>query len=416
MISPQATFGRYLDILNPYRMRQLHLKKQPPASTLPASPLPYRSILMAVLGLLVGLGLLMGIFLWKTFLSILVPSSPTIQNTSENGPSEPAKPTSWSVAILGYGGNGHAGGLLTDTIIIAHVQPDKKTITLITLPRDLWVHFPTSSSGETGWKLNAAYAIGSDDKGYPNKPEAYTGEQGGGALAKYALQKVVGFPIDSFVAVSFDGFIQSVDILGGLNVQVEKTFDDFWYPLEGEEENTCGRSPEDIANLTATVSGYLLEQQFPCRYEKLHFDKGITSMDGEMALKYARSRHSSQDGSDFARSQRQKQVLLAAREKMLSLNVLTKFIPLLNSLGKNIRTDLSIEEIQSILAKKNEYRDYTIHSIALTDKNILVHGRSSNGQYILMPKEGEEKWDNLHAWIQQQLENPEATQSSELIQ
>jgi anionic cell wall polymer biosynthesis LytR-Cps2A-Psr (LCP) family protein len=371
---------------------------------------------MATLGLVTGLTLLLGIFLWKTFRSILVPSSSSAQNTTENAPNEPAKPTSWSVALLGYGGNGHAGGLLTDTIIVAYVQPDEKTITLITLPRDLWVHFPSGANGETGWKLNAAYPIGSDDRGYPNKPAEFKGETGGGALAKYAIQKVVGFPIDSFVAVSFDGFIQSVDILGGLNVHVEKTFDDYWYPLEGEEENTCGRSPEDIVNLTATVSGYLLEQQFPCRYEKLHFDKGLTQMDGEVALKYARSRHSSQDGSDFARSQRQKQVILAAREKMLSLNVVTKFIPLLNSLGKNLRTDLSIEELQNLLAKKDEYRDYTIQSIALTDKNVLVHGRSSNGQYILMPAEGEEKWDNLHAWIQQQIADPQASVSGEFAE
>ncbi len=391
---------------NSHRWQQLSLPT--------LSNLPYRTLLMATLGLITGLFLLLGMFLWKTMHTILVSNSPLTLSATQSASLEENEPSDFSILLLGYGGNGHAGGLLTDTMIVAHIQPEKESITLITLPRDLWVHFPSSQNGETGWKINAAYQIGSDDASYPHKPTQFTGESGGGALAKYAVQKVVGFPIDSFVAVSFLGFTETVDVLGGLDVQVEKTFDDFWYPIEGEEENTCGRSTEDIATLSATLSGYLLEQQFPCRYETLHFDRGLVSMDGETALKYARSRHSSQDGSDFARSQRQKQVLLAARKKALSLNLISKFFPLVNSLGQNIRTDLSLEDLQNFVAKKDTYSQYTIKSISLTDKNVLVHGRSSNGQYILNPRGGEENWSEIHAWIQEQLDNPQATTAAEL--
>ena len=380
----------------------------------PGYQLPYRTLVMAALGLLTGVTILFGIFIWKTFTKVLVPGSTTTEITEiENKPEEPQP---FSIALLGYGGNGHAGGLLTDTIIVAHIRPVEKTITLITLPRDLWVNIPSNGEQETGWKINAAYAIGSDDQQYRNKPTQFTGESGGGALAKYAIGKVVGFPIDSFVAVSFVGFTETVDLLDGLDVQVEKTFDDYWYPIEGEEENTCGRSPEDIAALSATMSGYLLEQQFPCRYEHLHFDQGLTSMDGETALKYARSRHSSQDGSDFGRSQRQKQVILAAKKKALSLNLLPKIIPLMNSLGQNLRTDLSLEIIQDFITNRNIYGEYTVNSIALTDQNVLAYGRSANGQYILTPREGDQQWTAIHEWIQQQIENPNATPEAELIE
>src|SRR5690606_22235607 len=142
------------------------------------------------------------------------------------------------------------------------------------------------------WKLNAAYQIGSSDKNYSRKLPQFTGAAGGGELAKYAVSKILGQPVQHFVALSFAGFTKSIDVLGGVQVRVNNTFDDYWYPIEGEEDNSCGRSEEDIAALTATLSGNLLEQSFPCRYEHLHFDAGVTPMDGETALKFVRSRHS----------------------------------------------------------------------------------------------------------------------------
>ena len=82
------------------------------------------------------------------------------------------------------------------------------------------------------------------------------------------------------MAVSFDGFTKSVEVLNGIEVQVDKTFTDPWYPIEGSENDSCGKSEDEIAALTATMSGYLLEQQFPCRYETLPFTRGLTKWTG----------------------------------------------------------------------------------------------------------------------------------------
>ena len=77
-----------------------------------------------------------------------------------------------------------------------------------------------------------------------------------------------------------------------------------------------GKTDEEIKAIEATMSGDKLDQQFNCRYENLHFDKGIQHMDGTTALKYARSRHSNMDGGDFNRAERQKLVVTAIRDKI----------------------------------------------------------------------------------------------------
>ncbi len=374
---------------------------------------PLLTALMAVLGLMVGLAIVFAIFSWQTLRQISVGGGGQSATADVSTQLAAAQPQPFSVLLLGYGGGGHEGGLLTDTIIVARIDPVKEQITLITLPRDLWVSLPVNGETESGWKINAAYQIGSDDLSYPNKLAQFSGEAGGGNLAKLAVSQVVGFPIDAFVAVSFSGFTKSVDVLKGVEVEVEKTFDDYWYPLEGMEDETCGKSEEEIEALTATMSGYLLEQEFPCRYEHIHFDQGTVRMDGATALKFARSRHSAQDGSDFSRSQRQKNVILAMKDKVLRIDFLPKLIPFISTISQDLQTDLSLDNIQEFIKKKDEYQTYTIHSVALTEDNVLNHGRSQDGQYILIPREGAGNWDSIHKWLEQELTAKEEQISQE---
>lgn len=375
--------------------------------------LPYRTTLMALLGLIVGVSLLGGLYAWQTFRRVSV-STPL-----PSAPSEAAQPTpdpfaAYNILLLGYGGGGHEGGKLTDTIMVARVDPRNEVITLISLPRDLWVSFPVEGETESHWKLNAAYQIGSSDASYPNKPERFTGSAGGGALAKYAVGKVLGEPIRSFVAVSFAGFTRSIGVLNGVNVHVEHSFDDYWYPIEGEENNTCGRSDEDIAQLTATLSGRLLEESFPCRYEHLHFDAGTQLMDGETALKFVRSRHSAEEGSDFSRAARQRSLLLAVKEKVVNIRFLPRLVPFMNSLTTDMQTDIGLNQIQEWIAQQETLSGYEIRTLALTDQNILKSSRSQNGQFILIPKDGEDNWLAVQSWLAEQLsQNSSATSAAQ---
>lgn len=332
--------------------------------------------------------------------SIVVTPNVPVGETPTTEPSpDPLKPI--SILLMGYGGGGHEGGKLTDTMMVAYIQPRLKTIHLISLPRDLWMKLPiVDGEAPQGWKLNAAYALGSDDRSYRRKPIQYTGEAGGGELAKFAVNQATGLKIDHFITLNFASFQRSIDVLGGIDVTVERTFDDYLYPIEGEENNTCGRSEEEMKAVEATLSAEKAEPLFTCRYEHLHFDKGVTHMDGETALKFVRSRHSAQDGNDFGRAARQRNVILGVKNKVLAINFIPKALPFISTLASDLQTDISLAKMQEFINLQNELKEYTILSVALTDQNVFKFGRSSTGQFILLPKTGEDNWTETHAFVQ----------------
>lgn len=353
-----------------------------------------RTILGAIIGLVAG-----AIFLIILFVLLQNRKSlPIVENIGPSPSPEPVR-TERNYLLMGYGGGGHAGGKLTDTIMIAAIRPEQKTITLISLPRDLWVPLPITDPA-SWWKLNAAYHIGGDDKNYRNKLEPYTGAQGGGRLAQKVIQDVTGLQIDGWLAVDFATFVSTVDLVNGIDVQVERTFDDYQYPIEGEEENTCGKSPEELMAIEATASAEQAEKLFGCRYEHLHFDRGLNHMDGKTALKFARSRHSAQDGNDFGRSERQKLVIIALKDKMLSVQFLPKLPAFIADMIGKVETNLGLNDALEMLGKQEEYRTFSIRSLALTDKNVLHSGRSSGGQYVLQPRAGEGNWTEIQSFIQ----------------
>lgn len=389
-----------------------------PKTELPApTPTPSRLkwlllfLTCCFLGLLIAGGLYARSIYQKVSISA---DTPTVVATPNPTP-DPFRPQSF--LLMGYGGGGHEGGKLTDTIMLAYIQPKLERVDLISIPRDLWVSFPVNGETESYWKLNAAYALGSDDRNYPNKLPQYTGAGGGGELAKYAVTKITGLPIDHYAVVDFYSFQKAIDVLGGITVDVERSFDDYKYPIAGEEDNTCEKTEEEVIAVTATLSGQKLEDEFPCRYEHLHFDAGPTVMDGETALKYVRSRHSAVEGGDFNRAARQRQLLLGVKEKVFTINFLPKAIPFINSLSNDFHTDLDLGNMTEILSKINEWKNYEIRMTALTTDNILQLGVSSNGQSILIPKAGQDNWPALQAWLQTQLSDqtgePEATTSAE---
>lgn len=363
-------------------------------------------ILAAVLGIITALITMFYIYYGK----IVVKPNKTKIVKEINAPTPTATPTPdplapYSILLMGYGGGKHEGGLLTDSMMVARIDPKKEQVNLISIPRDLWVPIPINGEATISSKINATYAIGSDDRKYPNKKVEFTGRAGGGELAKAVVEKVVGFKIDYFVALDFQGFVKVIDILGGIDVKVKTTFDDPMYPIEENINDTCGKSEDEVKALTATMSGDKLEQQFVCRYENLHFDKGLQHMDGTTALKFARSRHSLQDGGDFNRAARQRLVITAVRDKVISIGFIPKIISTINTLTSNLTTDIDFQKMNEFVAKANEVSKYKIVSTALTDQNVLMNSKSVNGQFILIPKSGENNWEDIHQFI----DNPEPT-------
>lgn len=280
----------------------------------------------------------------------------------------------FNAVLLGSGGPGHSGGGLTDSIIVAHVNTTTKKAALISVPRDLWV--------PGGTKLNAvAAAIGIEN-------------------VASTVQNVTGLDIDYYISVNFDEFVKIIDALGGIEVDVPNSFQDNFYPIKGEENNLCGFTEEEVFVFKNKFTGFELEKQFTCRYEQLKFEKGPTELDGNTALKFVRSRHGD---SDFGRSQRQFAVLKGALAKLISLEALNNSSTILNGLYNLVKTDTPAGVIKSFLEVVGDTSLYEITQIQLTTDNVLNESKSTDGQYILVPKSGNYNFTEVQNFVKQKL-------------
>lgn len=309
-----------------------------------------------------------------------------------------------NLLLLGYGGGNHEGTYLTDSMIAVHIDPKTQKIFLISIPRDIWIKIPTNGSDGSYSKINAAYSDGLDNTTYPNKQSQFTGADGGGKLAEYVIQEVIGVPLDYFVGLDFSGFTHTIDTLGGVSINVAKSFDDYSYPIEGKEDDPCGHTQEEIASMSAqlaSASATLSDvNAFPCRYEHIHFDKGIADMNGTTALKYVRSRHSLQDGTDFGRAQRQRNLIVAVKQRVLAASFIPQIVPFITSLGDDLRTDLSLDDVKTLVQNIQTLNKYQIVSLALTDQNYLQEAVASDGEDILESSDGIDDWTSVHKWLQ----------------
>jgi anionic cell wall polymer biosynthesis LytR-Cps2A-Psr (LCP) family protein len=276
----------------------------------------------------------------------------------------------FNVLLLGYGGGGHSGGGLTDSIIVAHIDTNTKKYSLISIPRDLWV------SGNR--KINAEGSV----NGFQNVAST--------------VQNVTGLVIDNFVSVDFANFLKIIDNLGGVNVEVPKAFTDSFYPVPGLENETCGVTAEQINEFKSKYSGFELEKQFTCRYEKISYGKGPATLNGTEALKFVRSRHGD---SDFGRSARQFAVLVGIKSKLISLKSLNKLDSTIDIFSKMVKTDLSAGKIKSLIEAFGDTSGYTKNEIQLTTENVLNEGKSGDGQYILYPKSGNFNFSDIKNFI-----------------
>ena len=351
------------------------------------------------LGALTGAGITT--YLYSKLSKTLIKNNLTEKSTLLSAPNsnEVTNDKHTNILLLGYGGAGHDGGLLTDSLIVVNIDRENSKVNLISVPRDLWVAILTDWDSTTNNKINEAYSIGGNEIKYANKKPEFRGDIGRGNLAKYVVGSVVGMPINYFIAVDFSGFSKAIDLLGGIPVDVPKTFDDYFYPVKGLENETCGKSAQEIADLHSKFLGFDLEKQFTCRYEHLHFDKGIQTINGEKALKFVRSRHSNESGGDFARSQRQFALLTGIKNKIISLQIITKADPVFDKLVESVKTDMDANGIKALVNILVNSNSYTTKEVFLTDQNVLQQSKSNTGQFILVPKEGVNKWTQVQNYI-----------------
>lgn len=270
-----------------------------------------------------------------------------------------------NIALLGIGGQGHEGGELTDSILVASVSHDTKKITLISIPRDIYL---TSNRA----KINSIYYYG-------EKAEPGTGLE----KLKTALTEVTGLPIHYSLLIDFSGFIKAIDAVGGISVNVERAFDDYKYPIPGMEN----AEPESS------------------RYEHLHFEAGTQQMDGVTALKYVRSRHALGDeGTDFARSKRQQKVIRAFISSLISKDTVfnsERINVLHQALNDSVKTDIDDSLISSftklgLSLNFDDLNSISIDTLLYNPKNLAPYG----GAWVLIPIES---WAKINAYVTQNL-------------
>jgi len=287
------------------------------------------------------------------------------------------------IVLLGYGGAGHSGGFLTDAIQVVNIDFEKKQIALISIPRDLWVTLPSGHAA----KINQAY---SQDNGVKTITDM-TG-------------LVTGVPIDYYIGVDFVGFQRAIgEELDGIEVQVSETLDDPWYPVRGLEQEFCDHTPEEVTELSNTLSGFELEKQFPCRYKHVYFEPGLVHMEGGDALEFVRSRHGSA-GGDFSRGKRQHELLLAIRDKLFDLKALDNSVKFFESMLRTITTNLDANAVAKLTPLLISAKDFEVKMITLNTDNVFNNAKSANGQFILQPKTGANDWLPVHNFINSELE------------
>lgn len=297
-----------------------------------------------------------------------------------------------NVLLLGIGGKNHEGPNLTDTVIFTSLSTKGDKVTLVSIPRDLWVP-------DLDAKINTAYSTGESKR------------QGGGlVLSKAVVKKIVNQPIDYVIRIDFDGFVRAVDLVGGLDINIERTFDDYEYPIDGKQEDPCGHSDEELKEL-ATSSSQL--KAFPCRYIYIHFDKGLEHMDGKTALRFVRSRHGQgAEGSDFARSKRQEKVIKAFKDKVFSLAILAnpaKIISLYDILKGSIDTDIKDDEFDDFVRLAGKMKKAQTENAALDTGDsqakrpgLLINpisGDEYNFEWVLIPRVGNGNFSEIHKYI-----------------
>ena len=271
-----------------------------------------------------------------------------------------------NILLLGYGGPGHDGAYLTDSIMVLSIRPGTHEATMVSLPRDLWVKIPALPNNRVMMgKLNSAYAIGTDRRNYPNVRSDWKTATGGGDLAAATVSQVIGQRIDYWVGVDFRAFRDVVDALGGVQLNVPTALDDRRYP-RGESTGMM----------------------------HVHFDSGWQQFDGERALEYARSREST---SDFDRSRRQQLIMLGVRQRVFSLNAIPRLLSLLGALQDNVRTNLRPAQMRQLADLAGQFKDEDIRRIAIDTSNFLRSGYNSSGQYVLQPLDP--TYDALHRYL-----------------
>lgn len=273
-----------------------------------------------------------------------VPSPTSLAASGNPVPASPPLSGGETVNFLLTGSDSRGGpSFRTDTLIIVSLRPADRLVTLISIPRDLYVFIP----GWTMQRINTAYLHG-ELSGYPG---------GGPALLKDTIRHNLGISIDHMASVDFDGFRQIVNTLGGIDLPLACPFTD-WDVIDPLGDL------EDVNNWYLRTIG-----------------PGVIHMDGDLALWYARARLRS---SDFDRGRRQQEVLRAIYAKALTLDILPQIPRLYTQFRDTVTTDLTLDDLLALVPFALDLNAARIRSYYL-NKDVVQSWTTPGGGSVLLP-------------------------------
>jgi polyisoprenyl-teichoic acid--peptidoglycan teichoic acid transferase len=237
---------------------------------------------------------------------------------------------------------GEEGPTHTDSMMVMTIDPVGMSAAALSLPRDMWVEIPGFGVN----RINQAYFQG----------EAFDYPGGGAGLAVETVEATLGVPIDYYVTVDFEGFVEFVDLVGGISVEVDEEINDPTYP------DSC------------------------YGYDPFYIKPGTHELDGAEALKYARTRATA--GSDIDRAARQQQVVMAVRDKALRLNAVPRLLAqspqLWQSFQRSVHTNLRLEEVVQLALLAQDIPRENIRTEVI-DYTYVYNEQTWDGQMVLVP-------------------------------
>lgn len=237
-----------------------------------------------------------------------------------------------NVLVMGLQIGGASTNPLTDSMMVASYQPDGNKAAMLSIPRDTWVTIPGHGEG----RINEAF------------------QDGGAQEAMLTVQQNLGVPVNYYAIVSYDSLTTLIDDVGGITVEVAETIDDPTFP-----------APDEI------------------HFDPFHLEKGTHRLNGYDALRYARTRHGD---TDFARADRQQQVLVALRHELTKPVNWLKLPVILRDLRSTVRTNLPFDQAVTIGLRVLGGGLDNLHRDVLQPSNGAVKGfTTAGGAQVLAP-------------------------------
>lgn len=261
------------------------------------------------------------------------PAAAAASASAAPAPASPRQP--FTVLLLGSDNDAKFGGtVLTQSMILTRINPATKQVTMLSIPRDLYV--PLSTGGTD--KIDKAYSYGQ------------------ASAAVTTVENDFGVHIDHYAWIGLLGLVNLIDKLGGIDVVATNPVLDDFYPADLSGKN-------------------------PYAYERVAVLPGPQHMDGTQALEYVRSRHGDLR-SDFGRSQRQQQVLLAIRTKAKLLGI-SDLPDISDAMANDFNTDMTISQVASLLPLAGSISLQNVQQVILLPP--YTSGATIGNQDVLLP-------------------------------